>query len=179
LAGSVKKKQQEIERLRQEAPNKINGEMITQVMPKQGSQTHIHIIVSRKDASNSISVSPGSTYKSSTVEMNGKTVQRGFDRDAFSQKAELTFDKLFNYKRNYVETYKARKQLVKNPTKYFSSVMGLPISQKAVALKLIGKSGMPMPKMSISTNKAQLVFKVLKKIKQGLDTAINSGSIGI
>lgn len=179
LAGNVKKKQQEITRLKQEAPHKINGEMITQGMAKQGSQTHIHIIVSRKDASNSISVSPGSTYKNSKVEMHGKTVNRGFNRDEFSQKAEQTFDKMFNYNRNYVETYKARKLLIKNPTKYFASIMGLPTSQKAVALKILGKSQVPIPKMNIPTNKAQLVYKVLKKLKQGLDTAINSGSIGI
>lgn len=179
LTGSVKKKQREIALLQQEVPHKINGEMITQGMAKQGSQTHIHIIVSRKDASNSISVSPGSTYKSSTVEMNGKTVKRGFNRDEFSQKAEQTFDKLFNYNRNYVETYKARKLLIKNPTKYFMSIMRLPTSQKAIALKLLSKSSIPMPKMNIPTNKAQLVFKVIKKLKRGLDTAVNSGSIDI
>lgn len=107
LAGSIKRKQKEIARLKQEAPHKINGEMITQGMAKQGSQTYIHIIVSRKDVSNSVSVSPGNTYKNSKVEMHEKTVNRGFNHDEFSQKAEQTFDKIFSYKRNYVETYKA------------------------------------------------------------------------
>ena len=41
--------------------------------------------------------------------MNGKTVKRGFDRDTFVKNAEKTFDKMFGYKRNYVETYAARK----------------------------------------------------------------------
>ena len=93
-------------------------------MQKDGNQSHIHIIVSRKDASNSVSLSPGSKYKASEVVMHGKQVKRGFDRDAFFAKAEKTFDKTFGYQRNYAESYQSKKDFVKNPKHYFSALWG-------------------------------------------------------
>jgi hypothetical protein len=83
MKGNPKKKVQEIKQLEKDAPHKQNGKMITQGMVKEDSHTHIHIIVSRKDMSNSYSLSPGSKYKASEVVMNGKTVKRGFNRDDF------------------------------------------------------------------------------------------------
>lgn len=146
-------------------------------MKKEGNQSHIHIIVSRKDASNSVSLSPGSKYKASEVVMNGKNVKRGFDRDTFFANAEKTFDKQFGYKRNYAETYQAKKDFIKNPKLYFSVLMGLPTTEKAAAFKILGKSGVPM--MNIPTNKVQLAIKAFKRLKKGVDVAIKSSSIGI
>lgn len=99
LQGNTKHIQKEITRLEQAAPHKQNGQRIVQGMLKDGNQSHIHIIVSRKDVSNTHSLSPGSKYKASEVMMNGKLVKRGFDRDAFFSKAEKTFDSSFGYKR--------------------------------------------------------------------------------
>ncbi len=114
-----------------EAPHQQDGKRIVQGMQKGGEQSHIHIIVSRKDMSNSYSLSPGSKYKSSEVEMNGKMVKRGFDRDAFFAKAEKTFDNTFAYKRNFAETYKARKDFVKNPNLYMAALFQLPPNRKS------------------------------------------------
>src|SRR5660398_270378 len=86
-----KKIEKQIEKLEASAPHQLGGKRIVQGMKKEGNQSHIHIIVSRKDASNSFSLSPGSKYKASEVIMNGKIVRRGFDRDAFYSKAEKTF----------------------------------------------------------------------------------------
>ena len=58
--GNIKKLENQISRLEKEAPHQQNGKRIVRGMPKEGSQTHIHIIVSRKDMSNSVSLSPGS-----------------------------------------------------------------------------------------------------------------------
>ena len=179
LKGSVQKKQQQIKQLEKAAPHRLNGKMIVQGMAKEGSQSHIHIIVSRKDMSNRYSLSPGSKYKESEVVFNGKKIKRGFHRDKFYAASEKTFDKLFNYKRNYVETYNARKVFIKNPQKYFASLMGMPTNERAVAFKLLGKSGMNTSLMNIPTNKVQLALKVIKKLKQGIDVAIKSSSIGI
>lgn len=74
--GNISEKEQQVKQLEQEAPHKINGQMITQGMAKEGSQLHIHIIVSRKDQSNRFSLSPGSKYKASEVVLNGKIVKR-------------------------------------------------------------------------------------------------------
>ncbi|MBD0833641.1 MobB family relaxase, partial [Aestuariibaculum sediminum] len=143
--GDIHKKQQQIKRLEQEAPHKINGKMITQGMAKEGVQSHIHIIVSRKDQSNTYSLSPGSKYKASEVEFNGKTVKRGFDRDQFYTNAEKHFDKQFKYNRNFVETYNSRKLMNKSPHLYYSNLIGLPSSEKAMAFKLLSNAGVKVP----------------------------------
>lgn len=175
--GNIQRLKNEIEKLEKSAPHQKKGERIKQGMQKQGNQSHIHIIVSRKDASNSYSLSPGSKYKASEVILNGQKVKRGFDRDAFFGKAEQTFDKTFQYKRNYVESYKARKELIKNPKIYFSALLELPTSQRAAAFKLLSKSGVPIA--SIPTSKIQLALKAFKKLKQITEIAIQSSSIGI
>ena len=179
LKGNVKKKQQQIKQLEKDTPHQLNGKMILQGMAKEGSQSHIHIIVSRKDMSNKYSLSPGSKYKASEVVMNGKTVKRGFNRDDFFSTSEKTFDKLFDYKRNYVETYTARKAFIKNPQQYFANIMGLSTNQRTVAFKLLGKTGMNTSLLNIPTNKVQLVLKAIKQLKRGVNVAIKSSSIGI
>lgn len=177
LTGDIGILKQKINQLEKEAPHQQNGKRIIQGMQKDGNQSHIHIIVSRKDASNSVSLSPGSKYKASDVVMNGKKVKRGFDRDRFFANAEKTFDTQFGYKRNYAESYKAKKDFVKNPKLYFSVLMGLPKNEKAIAFKILGKSGIPMT--NIPTNKVQLAIKAIKQLKRGVNIAIKSSSIGI
>ncbi|GMN11553.1 hypothetical protein MTsPCn9_25690 [Croceitalea sp. MTPC9] len=177
VEGNIKKLEKEITRLEKEAPHQQNGKRIVRGMQKEGAQAHIHIIVSRKDKSNLFSLSPGSKYKESEVIMNGKKVKRGFNRDEFFKNSEKTFDKLFHYKRNYVESYTARKAFLKNPKIYFSALSGLPTNEKALAYKLLAKSDITM--MKIPTNKLQLTLKAIKKIRQGLDKAVQSSSIGI
>jgi hypothetical protein len=176
--GSIKNMEKEIAKLERQAPHQQKGKRIVQGMPKDGNQSHIHIIVSRKDTSNSISLSPGSKHKASEVEMHGKKVRRGFDRDNFFEKAEKTFDNTFGYKRNYAETYKAKKIFVKNPNLYFSALLLLPANEKALAFKIIGKSGVPMIP-SIPTSQAQIALRVFKRLRRGVEVAIKSSSIGI
>jgi len=175
--GDTKKIENKIEKLEASAPHQLDGKRIVQGMKKEGNQSHIHIIVSRKDASNSFSLSPGSKYKASEVIMNGKTVRRGFDRDAFYSKAEKTFDRSFGYKRNFVETYQSRKILTKDPKLYFTALLGLPASEKAIAFKMLREAGIPI--LSIPTNKVQLALKAINKIKRGFELALRSSSIGI
>jgi hypothetical protein len=175
--GSIKKKESQITKLETEAPHQQNGKRIVQGMKKEGNQSHIHIIVSRKDMSDFVSLSPGSKYKASEVMMNGKLVKRGFDRDSFFEKAEKTFDSKFGYKRNYAESYKSKKDFIKNPKLYFTTLLGLPASEKAIAFKMLAKSGVPI--MSIPTNQVQVALKTLRYLKRGVEVAIKSGSIGI
>ena len=177
LDGNIKKLKSQITKLESEAPHQQNGKRIVQGMKKDGNQSHIHIIVSRKDASNAVGLSPGSKHKASKVEMHGKIVKRGFDRDAFFTKAESTFDKTFGYKRNYAESYKSKKDFIKNPKLYFATLLGLPASEKAIAFKMLAKSGVPIA--SIPTNQVQLALKTIRYLKRGVDVAIKSGSIGI
>lgn len=173
---NVKKMYERIAILEKKAPYQLKGKRIVQGMPKPGNQSHIHIIVSRKDAANKVSLSPGSKYKASKVKINGKEVKRGFDRNQFYKTTEKTFDKLFKYNRNYVESYKARKLLQHKPTKYFLKVLKLPENERALALKLLKEQHVPIT--TIPTNKVQLAIKVLKQVKKGIDVGVRSSSIG-
>lgn len=176
--GNIKKMKKEIAKLERKAPHQQNGKRIVQGMRKDGNQSHIHIIVSRKDASNRFSLSPGSKYKASDVKLNGETVKRGFDRDKFFKNAEKTFDKTFGYKRNFAETYKARKDFVKNPNLYFAALMKLPANEKALAFKMIAKTGLPIVP-NIPVSQTQIALRILKRLRRGAEIAIKSSSIGI
>jgi hypothetical protein len=176
--GNIKRMKKEIAKLERQAPHQQNGKRIVQGIAKDGNQSHIHIIVSRKDASNKFSLSPGSKYKAADVKLNGEIVKRGFDRDKFFEKAEKTFDNTFGYKRNFAETYKARKDFVKNPKLYFAALMKLPANEKALAFKMISKTGLPIVP-SIPVSQAQIALRVFKRLRRGAEVAIKSSSIGI
>jgi len=194
IKGSAKKIQREINKLTAEAPYKVEGKILTEGMKKEGMQTHIHIIVSRNDMSNTYSLSPNSQHKANTTILHGKEVKQGFNRDKFITATEKTFDKVLGYDRNFIEKYSNRKLYKKDPVKFFALVAGLPTkerelaikllhkfgvptNQKGAAYRLVQKSGLKMP--SIPTNKVQLAIKAFNKLKKGLDRAIQSGSIGI
>ncbi|MBK5193926.1 MAG: mobilization protein [Flavobacteriaceae bacterium] len=178
MQGNIKTREQQILKLEREAPHQQNGQRIVQGMLKEGNQSHIHIIVSRKDVSNSFSLSPGSKYKGSEVEMYGKVVKRGFNRDLFFQKAEKTFDKTFQYRRNFVETYQARKDFIRSPKLYISAILGLPASEKALAFKMLRETGIPLLPV-VPLSKAQLTVRLIKSLQHGIHVALRSGSIGI
>ncbi|MEP5239428.1 MAG: MobB family relaxase [Flavobacteriaceae bacterium] len=175
--GRIKSIKREIDRLEKDAPHKINGKRIVRGMKKDGMQNHVHIIVSRKDATNTFKLSPTSQNKAAETTLNGKKQKQGFNRDAFYKSAETTFDKMFNYKRNFVESYKARNMLDKDPKRFLAMLAGLPTTEKQTAFKLLFNAGIKVP--NIPVNKTQLAFKALMKLKQGVETAITSGSIGI
>lgn len=62
---------------------------------------HCHLIVSRKDQSNKIKISPLTNHKNTKK----GTVKGGFDRKNLFQQAEWGFDKLFGYNRQLAETF--------------------------------------------------------------------------
>ncbi|MEM1260399.1 MAG: MobB family relaxase [Bacteroidota bacterium] len=179
LKGNVRNLERKIEKLHTEIPHKINGRPIEQGMKKLGLQTHVHIIVSRKDVTNRFSLSPGSKYKESETKFNGRVIKRGFKRDQFFENAEKTFDRLFNYQRNYVETYQGRKAYIKNPHQYFARLIKLPTNERSAAFKILGKAGVHIPKLDIPKGKVDLALKTLKQMKKAMEVARDAGSIGI
>src|SRR5690606_36121127 len=160
-------------------PHQINGEIIRQGMKKPGLQTHIHIIVSRRDVTNSFSLSPGSKYMGSQVELNGKLVKRGFNRNEFFERAEKRFDSVFGYNRNFVESYQARKAFVQDPKIYFAALLGLPTNERSAAFKILATAGVPLPKLNIPANKVELALRAIQQFKRAMQLARNSSSIGI
>lgn len=76
---------------------------------KPGLNSHIHIIVSRKDITNTIRLSPFANARDAQNEMpNGQKAQIGFDREKFPQSCEKRFDNQFGYKRDIYESYQNR-----------------------------------------------------------------------
>jgi len=70
---------------------------------KPGEQMHVQVIVSRKDAGNTIKLSPLNNSKGTNAE-HSKIVGQ-FDRVAFKQSAEQIFDRMFNYEREVKESF--------------------------------------------------------------------------
>lgn len=92
---------------------------VREMMPKSGTNYHIHVIVSRKDATRTKSLSPLAKARSNDKhKLNGKEVKIGFNRDSFSQQLETSFDRNFQYTRYYSESYEGRKTMKQNPELY-------------------------------------------------------------
>ncbi len=73
--------------------------------PKEGDQTHIHIIVSRfkerqQEGERTTSLSPLTNHRQA-----GGAIGNGFDRVNFIQANERTFDQQFSYSREQTETF--------------------------------------------------------------------------
>ncbi len=69
---------------------------------KEGLQTHVQIIVSRKDITDRIKLSPQNTSKGRNTAHSAKLGQ--FDRKAFKQSGERVFDTMFGFQRNLKDT---------------------------------------------------------------------------
>jgi hypothetical protein len=71
---------------------------------KPGEQMHIQIIVSRKDITDSVRLSPLNNSRGKNIAHSLNVGQ--FDRVAFKQSAERKFDQTFDYDRELKETFK-------------------------------------------------------------------------
>ena len=69
---------------------------------KEGEQMHVQVIVSRKDAGNTVKLSPMNTSRGKNAEHSKKMGQ--FDRVAFKQCGEYLFDSLFEFDRQLKDT---------------------------------------------------------------------------
>ena len=69
---------------------------------KAGEQMHVQVIVSRKDATNKVKLSPMNTSRGKNAEHSKKMGQ--FDRLAFKQSGESLFDSLFDFDRQFKDT---------------------------------------------------------------------------
>lgn len=93
---------------------------------KPGLQTHVHIVVSRKDIEQKHSLSPLANSRGSNKhKLNGKGIKVGFDRDMFVKGCESQFDNMYQYQRKIENSYEYYKY-VSNPTK------GIKIAQQAI-----------------------------------------------
>ena len=80
---------------------------------KDGKQMHLHIIVSRKDITNSLKLSPMNTSSGKNIAHSAKFGQ--FNRKAFKQSCEDLFDRFFHFDRGLKDTF-AYANTLKNGT---------------------------------------------------------------
>lgn len=77
-----------------------SGQIIRADLPKEGLQTHVHIVVSRQDKDKQFKLSPLANSKGqNNHQLNGKDVTIGFNRTDFAIKSQQKFDEQFNYQR--------------------------------------------------------------------------------
>jgi len=81
---------------------------------KEGLQTHIHVIVSRKTADKKSKISPLANEKGVEGKIGDMTVMKGFDRNNYKFACEKIFDEKFSYPRKTEESYEYFKTMSKN-----------------------------------------------------------------
>lgn len=80
---------------------------------KKGLQSHIHIIVSRKDKTQLLKLSPTCNEKQTNRKIGNNEYQVGFDRVKWINSNEKIFDEHFNYKRKEIEKFE-NQNILKN-----------------------------------------------------------------
>lgn len=80
---------------------------------KKGLQSHIHIIVSRKDKTQQLKLSPTCNEKRTNRKIGNNEYQVGFDRVKWINSNEKIFDEHFNYKRKELEKFQ-NQNILKN-----------------------------------------------------------------
>ena len=90
----------------------VNGKEISGEY-KKGLQSHIHIIVSRKDKTQILKLSPTCNEKQTNRKIGNNEYQVGFDRVKWINSNEKIFDEHFNYKRKELEKFE-NQNILKN-----------------------------------------------------------------
>ncbi len=107
---------------------------------KEGRQMHVQIIVSRKDITNTVKLSPQNTSRGKNKAHSQKLGQ--FDRTAFKQSGETLFDELFDFERNlkdsmrYANTMKNGTVQQKAPMHTLSELTGRHPQGQPLAMEL-------------------------------------------
>lgn len=177
-------------------------EIIREGSVKGGLNYHVHIVVSRhdntNDKNNKISLSPMSKYRVQESKLNNQeTKSIGFDRDTFFQKSEDRFDKVFNYQREYSNTYEANKRgantkgsresmkkqninivdlgknigtnKIKNEIKKYTGV-NLNSPTANLRMQMSQQLGINIPnKLTVPTNPVSLTFKAVKSVVKTIE----------
>ncbi len=119
---------------------------------------HCHLIVSRKDQSNKVKISPLTNHRNTKK----GTVKGGFDRTALFQSVEKGFDKLFGYNRHLSEAFE-----------YCNTMKNGSISEQ-----------LKMQEREVSTSVQQHDRKPIEKqinssIKQSINQSTNISDLGL
>ena len=139
---------------------------------KPGEQLHIQVIVSRKDITNTIKLSPMNKSRGKNTEHSRKVGQ--FDRSAFKQMGEQLFDKEFRFDRGLTETFQyanaQKKGTLGERIKLHQALMKTanPYKPQAPALHFNTKAIMPLTRNQPGV--APSITKPKKRKKKGQDS---------
>lgn len=105
---------------------------------KKGLQSHIHIIVSRKDKTQRLKLSPSCNEKLTKRTIGDNEYQVGFDRVKWIDMNEKTFDQHFKYNRKELEKFK-NQNILKNgsPQEKFELLNQIDEIQKTKSIRSI------------------------------------------
>tara|TARA_R110000868_G_scaffold366133_4_gene629053 strand:+ start:780 stop:1889 length:1110 start_codon:yes stop_codon:yes gene_type:complete len=107
---------------------------------REGLNSHVHIIVSRQDMSQSTSMSPLANSRGSKNKLNGKEVSIGFHREKFVDKVETIFDKKFGYNRAIEESFQYRHGKIHDAEKFVKSLMNTSLDANNIAKRLVSQA---------------------------------------
>lgn len=117
-------------------------EVLRAMMPKSGDNWHVHISVSRRDISDTFSLSPNANGRGSKNHvLNGRAVRVGFDREAYKIECEKIFDRSFLFDRLLSESYEQAKRLRKEGAFAFAKQCARDRAVRREEMRTLGRGG--------------------------------------
>lgn len=160
-----------------------NNQVIEPHLQKDGTNVHVHVIVSRKDKTQTLKLHPLTNSKSSFNKINGNYVQIGFNRDHFAKQAEKLFDKSYEHNRELRDSYEYRKDNKNDIEKSIKSLVHAPKDEKELARKLFYEatkdSEIKKAYNKIPKNTASLRNKAIDKAVDAIAVAVKANPTGL
>ena len=176
------RQEKRIKALSQQYLRNADGKVILPGNQREGLNTHVHIIVSRKDKSQTVSMSPLANSKGSKNKLNGKEVQIGFNREKFVDKAETIFDKKFSYQRKLENSFQFKHGKIHDAEKYAKAILAQPLDAQGIAKQLVSQA-IQNPKTAkllyAPTTPAQLKSKLQSEAIKAVALAIKANPAGL
>lgn len=177
--ASVKEKikiEDKIANLQKEYIKNEKGLVIKPGVDKDGLQTHIHVIISRKDELGKMSLSPFANARKAENELNGKKVAIGFDRDDFTKRCETRFDLSFDYVRGINESIKPLR--IPDITKYSPQAIVYKAAYSVVS-EAVNNNEKVMKGLTNVKNMANPKEFLIKQVSKEIAKGIAAGSIPV
>lgn len=133
---------------------------------KAGLNTHIHVVVSRKDLQKKVSLSPFANSRGSKNELNGKKVQIGFNRKDFVNRCEKSFDDKFKYERELKDKFEYKHAEKHDTAKFIREAIAMPTNPEQMARKIVTE-------MFDKDKKIQNMMKPIRKIPKNAEQITN------
>ena len=127
----------ELAKLEKQYIRNTEGKIIKPHELKDGKNHHVHVVVSRKDMTQTLKLHPLTNSKGSANKLNGIDVQIGFNRDKFAERAENAFDKRFEYDREVKDKYTYLRDQKNDTEKAIKAIIKAPTNEREAARKLV------------------------------------------